>query len=115
MMKTNLKVTNMTGFTRADFTYDGMYLKYQGRFVARFKGNTKNKPGFMSFLIKNFSVGEYFAAYDAGTPPAAILETKGYVSKTVQDILKRMGYQPTIEGYRAYIDDRLAKYYKSSK
>lgn len=51
-----------TKFTKDRFTFDGMYLKYDGQFVARFKHRgpvTKTK--FVKTLIKNYTVEEYFS------------------------------------------------------
>lgn len=80
----------MTQFYRNHFNYHGGYLTYGAnrRFVARFKHGGKDKPGFLSFLIKNFTVEEYFAALEAGTPPVKVLETKGYVPATVRKLLQ---------------------------
>lgn len=71
----------MTKFDKSKFNYHGGYLTYEGKFIARFKyrGGAKMGP-FKSFLIKNFTVEEYFVAYDEGRglPPLKILETKGF-------------------------------------
>lgn len=97
----------MTNFNRKDFSYHGGYLMYEGdcgrftkyyaepchatrlgtaksEFVARFKYCKKDKPGFLTFLINNFTVEEYFAALEAGYSPAPILEARGYVSATMR-------------------------------
>lgn len=97
-------------FTRKDFNWDGMYLTYgtDRRFVARFKRQKKDRAGFTSFLIKNFTVEEYFAAYDAGKSPVDILESKGYVTLTVRQIITRAGYPGTLEGRDAYIKAQVA-------
>lgn len=71
----------MTKFDKSKFNYHGGYLTYDGKFVARFKyrGGAKMGP-FKSFLIKNFTVEEYFAIYNEGRGPAPlqILEAKGF-------------------------------------
>jgi hypothetical protein len=64
------------------------YVTYEGKFVARFKHVRSNKSGFISFLVKNFSVEEYFAAMERGNAPATILETKGYVPAHIKRWLK---------------------------
>lgn len=111
----------MTKFVKAEFNFDGEYLTYNmaglpdgqtRRFVARFKRNKGDRAGFVSFLIKNFSVEEYFRDYGAGGTPVEIMEKKGYVSNTVKKVLKSMGYEPTQAGFKAYIESRMAKYNK---
>lgn len=111
----------MTKFVKAEFNFDGEYLTYNmaglpngqtRRFVARFKRNKGDRAGFMSFLMKNFSVEEYFREYDAGGTPFGLMENKGYVSNTVKKILKSTGYEPTQAGFKAYIESRMAKYAK---
>lgn len=72
----------MTAFNKANFSYHGGYLTYEGKFVARFKHVPANKPGFLKFLIANFTTEEYFAAReknDNSGAPVCILEAKGYV------------------------------------
>jgi hypothetical protein len=54
----------MTAFDKSKFTFWGGYLEYDGRFVARFKYKPSNATGFRTFLIKSFSVEEYFARHD---------------------------------------------------
>ena len=101
----------MTEFDKTKFNYSGGYLTYgtDHKFVARFKYTPGDHAHFKSFLIKNFSVEEYFAARDADVSPLKILETKGYVSKTVQHTLKRSGFAQTLEGLKAYIAEQMRK------
>jgi hypothetical protein len=88
----------MTKFVRSQFTYDrGGYLMYvegtERRFIARFKYAKCDKPGFLSFLIKHFTVEEWFAARDRyesellpngcqnqKIAPFTLMKLKGYVS-----------------------------------
>jgi len=93
----------MTQFNKASFNFDGLVLTYAGRFVARFKYAKRDRAAFQAFLIKNFTVEEYFAALDADVAPQQILEDKGYLSTTIKKILKEVGYEPTRAGYDAYI------------
>lgn len=75
----------MTKFNKEQFNFDGMYLTYgeDRRFVARFKRG--GMASFKSFLVKNFSVEEYFYKMDkCGHPPLTVLELKGYVSPAVR-------------------------------
>lgn len=97
----------MTKFVNKNFKYDGMYLKYDGKFVARFKYG--GMVAFKKFLRENFTVEEYFGLLDTGLPPLKVLETKGYVSPNVARILKMRGYPMTLEGMNKMIDDDIAR------
>jgi hypothetical protein len=77
----------MENFIRNKFNFFGGYLNYDEeghgivshRFVARFKYNKGRKARFLTFLIKNFTVEEYFEMLEVQKmTPIAILETKGY-------------------------------------
>jgi hypothetical protein len=48
-------------FDRSKLNFDGLYLMYDDRFVAKFKYQRRSIPSFRSFLARNFSVEEYFA------------------------------------------------------
>lgn len=79
----------MTKFEKAGFNFDGMYLTYgeDRRFVARFKRG--GMASFKSFLVKNFTVEQYF--YFTETlrhPPLTVLELKGYVSPAMKKAIK---------------------------
>lgn len=73
-------------FERACFTYFGGYLNYlmpdgTRQFIARFKHDPKDKPTFLTFLIKNFSVEEYVERLvNREEAPLNILASKGYKS-----------------------------------
>ena len=98
----------MTKFVNKNFDYDGMYLKYGGKFVARFKYG--GMVSFKKFLRENFTVEEYFDLLEnQDLPPLKVLETKGYVSPNVAKILKRRGYPMTLEGMNQMIDDDIAR------
>lgn len=106
----------MTKFVEELFSYDGEYLMYGEGYpkirkcVARFKRNKGDRAGFISFLVKNFHVEEYFRDLEAGRTPVGILEAKGYVSATVKKALKSMGYEPTVEGRKKFGEDQVKKY-----
>lgn len=103
----------MTNFTADGFNWDGMYLFWgtypmphaERRFVARFKYGrpAASAAHFRKFLIKNFTVEEYFAARETGKSPVEILETKGYISYNTARALKTAGYPVTQAGRTAYI------------
>jgi len=97
----------MTKFVNKNFNYDGMYLKYDGKFVARFKYG--GMVAFKKFLRENFTVEEYFDLLEnEGMAPLKVLETKGYVSPNVARILKMRGYPMTLEGRNKMIEDDIA-------
>lgn len=86
--------SNSTNWDATLLNYGGGYLTYgvrysrKEKFVARFKHCPRDRAGFQSFLVKNFTPDEYFARLDAGETPAGILESKGYVSATVKRMRK---------------------------
>ena len=96
----------MTKFVNKNFKYDGMYLKYDGKFVARFKYG--GMVAFKKFLRDNFTVEEYFGLLEDGMAPLKVLETKGYVNPNVAKILKMRGYPMTLEGMNKMIEDDIA-------
>jgi len=102
-------------FERAKFD-KGMYLNYyrvEGErpvFVARFKYRRSDQAGFITFLIKNFTVEEYFDRMANDESPLDILESKGYLASSIKRDLKQMGYQPSFEGRTAYLQAQASKY-----
>jgi len=106
----------MTKFTKENLSTHAGYIHYQphadsyyeGRkFVARFKHAKDGVASFKAFLIKNYTVEEYFAQLDAGVAPLTIVEKKGYLLPHIKTLLKRAGYPVTMTGYRLYIEDRI--------
>lgn len=78
----------MTKFTQQNLIKNGEYLMYvpegctdhrQQKFVARFKYGRSGMGSFRSFLIKFFTVEEYFSRHETGEAPLTILESKGYI------------------------------------
>lgn len=92
----------MTAFEKAKFNFEGMYLEYEGRVVARFKYMKSNVSGFRSFLIKNFTVEEYFERCARQETPLDILKSKGYVSAHIRKWLIEAGLPPTPEGHAVF-------------
>ena len=114
----------MTKFVKERFRKDGAYLmyrldesssyyepseKYHGKFVARFKYQRSAAGTFQTFLIKNFTVEEYFDRMAAGEAPLTILESKGYILPHIKKWLKEGGYPVTREGYNQYLNDTIAQ------
>jgi hypothetical protein len=123
-MRTSLPTTHTgtnTPFTKANLVKDGPYLIYSptGRhyaednvFVARFKYNASSCMGpFNTFLRRNFTVEEYFALMGAGGSPLGILNDKGYLSPPLRKICRKNGFPVTREGYEAYMELEMDKYY----
>ena len=85
------------------------WVSYENQFVARFKhGSAKASANhFIKFLVKNFTVEEYFAKLEQpNSAPVRVLEEKGYVSYNVAKILKKEGYAQTREAFTQYLKDR---------
>jgi len=114
----------MTSFKKENFRKDGMYLnyvldetsefynpqeKYRGKFVARFKYQRGASGTFQTFLIKSFTVEEYFTLLVRGTAPLTILESKGYILPHIKKWLKEGGYPVTPEGYKQFSRDQYAR------
>jgi hypothetical protein len=88
--------------------FDGSeYVTYEGKFVARFKYNRVSKGTFITFLVKNFTVEEYFSRLNAGEAPLTILESKGYMLPHIRKLLKALGYDQTRQGLDKYIQDQI--------
>ena len=106
----------MTNFVKANFRIDGPFVTYPVanfadgyKFVARFKHLPASKGTFLTFLVKHFTVEEYFAHIDNGIAPLTILENKGYILPHVKKLLKRFGYPLTKAGFTQYVKDEAAK------
>lgn len=86
-------------FEKSKFT-QGEYAMYDGKFVARFKRG--DRASFLAFLVKNFTVEEYFARLDAGEGPLTILESKGYLLPHIRRWLKQGGYEINARGFQQF-------------
>lgn len=101
-------------FKRENFNYHGGYLTYRTvddwserpKFVARFKYGGGSGP-FKTFLIKNFTVTEYFEKIDNDEAPLAILKERGYITPAIKKTLKREGYPVTNAGEKKYWEDKV--------
>lgn len=107
-------------FVKEQFNFDGMYLTYgpERRFVARFKYRMGGKASHQSFLIKHFTVEEYFQRMEAGESPLKILESKGYILPHIKKWMKRDGYAVTKEGYdlwQAAYREKIRAHYAANK
>ena len=118
----------MTKFTKENFHYHGGYRTYgyvgmrgdtyvrEDEFVARFKYNAGDRGRFVTFLIKNFTVEEYFAAREAGYSPLDILESRGFVSTTLRKQMKRAGWTTfTMADYREHFEQYMKGIYGEAK
>lgn len=93
----------MTPFLKEQFSINREYVHYNGQFVARFKHKPGSKGSFITFLIKNFTVQEYFAAMDSGLAPLQIVEAKGYILPHIRKWLKDAGLPQTREGLNMFL------------
>ena len=103
----------MTKFNRKDFfigkgykAYTTYWMNGEHKFVARFR--TAGAGSFVTFLIKNFTVEEYFSRLDAGEAPLTIAKSKGYLLPHIKRWLKDAGYPLTQDGYKAWSKARAA-------
>ena len=104
----------MTKFVKEQFESFGGYTHYrttsgERKFVARFKYKAGAPGSFITFLIKNFEVEEYFGRLEAGESPLPILESKGYLLPHIKKWLKEGGYPVNQIGFKQYIKDSIAK------
>ena len=108
----------MTKFEKSKFRNSSGYVTYERSyvgegtdhaFVARFKYARDGAGSFVTFLIKNFTVEEYFNRLDAGEAPLEIVKSKGYLLPHIKKWLKRDGYPVTMEGYEAWFKARLER------
>lgn len=99
----------MTKFAKENFDNSGGYVTYgeDRKFVARFKYAKAGAGSFITFLIKNFTVEEYFDRMAAGEAPLKIVEDKGYLLPHIKTWLKRDGYEVSKAGFDKYIQDRI--------
>jgi hypothetical protein len=100
-------------FTKANLTQHKGWVEYSGpsgshKFVARFKYGTPHT--FMTLLRKKFTVTEYFDRLDNKETPAAIAESKGWVSPAIKKALKKAGYPLTPAGKNLYFANQAAAY-----
>ena len=98
----------MTKFIKTEFS-GSEYINYGGKFVARFKRG--GKATFLTFLVKNFTVEEYFGRLEAGETPLKILESKGYLLPHIKKLLKTTGYEVSVAGFKQYIEDQVDRRY----
>lgn len=66
--------------------------------MAKFKYRPENAPDFISFLVANFTVEEFFGRIDAGESVDSIAESKGYLSPHVRRELEEAGLPTTLVG-----------------
>lgn len=94
----------MSTFIKSEFT-EGEFATYNGKFVARFKRG--GRGSFLTFLVKNFTVEEYFGRLENGEAPLTILQSKGYLQPHIQRMLRNCGYPLTMVGYQMLLNDRV--------
>ena len=94
--------TLRTPFNRKDINVSGEYVHLirkanDKQFIGRFRKGSGGSRKFISFLIKNFTIEEYFALLE-DLPPLKVLETKGYISPNMTKLLKLYGLPITQDG-----------------
>jgi hypothetical protein len=80
----------MTNFVKEKFEVSGHYLSYEGKFVGRFKHDTAAAiSSFRTFLIRHFTVEEYFDRLEKKESPLPIVEDKGYLLPHIRRWLRK--------------------------
>jgi hypothetical protein len=106
-------------FERAKFVNQGGgYYSYEGKFVARFKYGRGGAGTFITFLIKNFEVEEYFEKTSGSgieNTPLKVLQAKGYLQSHIKKELKEQGYEVSVAGFEQYIKDAAENYGRETK
>ena len=99
----------MTQFSNENLNDSNGWISYgpERKFVANFAKRGGGKADFVKFLIKNFTVEEYFDRMAAGETPLKIAEDKGYFLPHIKKWLKRDGYEVSKAGFDKYIQDRI--------
>lgn len=100
----------MTQFSNENLNDSNGWLSYgpERKFVANFSKRGGGKATFVKFLIKNFTVEEYFEMLDANKSPLGIVETKGYVLPHIKAMLKKRGLPQTQAGLTMMIQQNMA-------
>lgn len=116
----------MTNFTKENFTFDGMYLMYEGdqgeltkyytepchptrlgtaksAFIARFKYGNKPWKTWINFMVKNFTVEEYLEGLANGATPVGLMQGKGFLEPALKKMCKKAGFPATVEGFQQMI------------
>ena len=101
----------MTQFSNENLNDANGWLSYgpERKFVANFAKRGGGKATFIKFLIKNFTVEEYFEMLDAGKAPLAIVEAKGYVLPHIKTMLKQRGLPQTQAGLTIMLQQNISK------
>lgn len=101
----------MTNFIKANFDNSFGYVTYgrDRRFVARFKHARDGAATFITFLVKNFTVEEYFSRLDADETPLKIAQSKGYLLPHIKKWLKEAGYEVSVAGFDQYVKDSVSR------
>ena len=101
----------MTKFTKENIYDSNGWLSYgpERKFVANFTKRGGGKATFITFLIKNFTVEEYFYMLDQGMAPLRIVETKGYLRPHIKKWLKERGLPQTKAGMNTMIQQDIAR------
>jgi len=110
----------MTAFVRELFYIDrGGYITYgpeyrTAKFVARFKYQRAAAKTYVTFLIKNFTVEEYFAIQAAHeldrkvTSAYHTAEERGYIMPHIKKWLRDRGYEVSHAGQKQMLADTVA-------
>jgi hypothetical protein len=105
----------MTKFSKENLHDSNGWISYgsERKFVANFTKRGGGKAAFVTFLIKNYTVEEYFTLLDVGMTPLMIVQEKGYVLPHIKKWLKKRNLPQTQVGLdtliQQNIDRRISK------
>ena len=99
-------------FKKDQFNYSNGYLHYTDDngtkcFVARFKyAQTSSRSSWVTFMVKHFTVEEYFLALEDSSP-LQVMQGRGYVLSHIKKWMKSDGWTDlTHEGYMEWLSQR---------
>ena len=101
----------MTKFSKENLNDSNGWLSYgpERKFVANFTKRGGGKSTFVTFLIKNYTVEEYFSLLDVGMAPLMIVQEKGYILPHIKKWLKERGLPQTQAGLDMMIQQNISK------
>jgi hypothetical protein len=99
----------MTKFVKERFNFHGGYLSYDRKFVARFKYNRNGWGAFRTFLIKNFTVEEYFEKLKDSTP-VQVMKSKGFVTYVERSACRKYSLKPNRANAKIAMEKELAQF-----
>lgn len=124
----------MTAFNKEQFSWDGMYLMYEGdqgehtvryeddgrthpsrvgtirpMFIARFKYGSKPWKTWVNRIAKHYTVEQVAEAYARGDSPVDLMRATGYLDSQEKKLCDEYGYPRTVAGFEQAMQKYLDK------